>query len=95
MKKLIDLRRKARNLETAKEAVPSNTEKPYYPYQLSITLEDEELKKLGKSIGDFKVGEEVDVVSKATVTNLRQSDEEYGDSRRSVGLQLRKMKLGK
>ena len=94
MFKLIDLKRKARKAREL-ESVPPTTgkEKPYYLYSLGITLEDKELRKLNKSLSDFKVGDDVNLVSKARVTSTRQSDEEFGDSRRSVGLQLRKLAL--
>jgi len=93
MYKLIDLKRKAK--KTLEKQMTIGKEQDHYPYQMNITLEDEELKKLGKSIGDFKIGDDVDIISQAKVMSTRQSDEEYGNSRRSVSLQLRKMKLGK
>lgn len=92
MDKLIDLKRAAEDLK--KLDVPIRERPPRYPYGIGITLEDEELKKLNKSISDFKVGDDIDVTAKAKVTGTSQSDEEMGRTRRSVSLQLRKMKLG-
>ena len=97
MFKLIDMKRKAKKLRKLAE-VPttgSRVEKPYYAHGTKITLEDEELKKLNKKVGDFKVGDDVDIISKAKVTSTDISEDEFDNNRYRVGLQLRKMRLGK
>ena len=72
---------------SANEA-PADLEKPEYPWGLSITLEKEDMDKLGMAMP--KVGDEVHIVAKAKVSSTNMSEGEDG-TYASVGLQLTDM----
>ncbi len=58
-----------------------------YPYGLRIDLGKDALKKLGLSVGQFTVGEQVCLECKADVISIRSSKGRY-DSSENVELQI-------
>ena len=54
-----------------------------YPYYLEITLDDESLGKLGKSIGDYAIGDEQEMTVITKVVRVSG-----GDGNDSVSLQI-------
>lgn len=84
--KLVDMQMdEAAAEEMAEPTKPGD--QPRYPWGLSITLDQDALKKLGlKELPD--VDSEFQIEARATVTNVSSSQEVDGDERRSVGLQI-------
>lgn len=67
--------------------------KEQYPYGTRIELEHEQLNKLGMSQSP-KVGDKMKLHAHVTVHRASHSEDEHGGGpRRSVGLQITKMKL--
>lgn len=84
-----------KDLAYTSEEMASNKEKyccapdgsgPKYPWGLSLSLETETLKRLGKSVTDFKVGTEVPIMVMAKVTSISMSENAEGGKNESVGL---------
>lgn len=88
MAKLVSMKidRKAR--EKMMDAPTLATEGPQYPWGLSLSLEQESLKKLGLSVGELEVGQEVSVIAKARVVSLSSNQSEGNDKNESASLQL-------
>ena len=61
-------------------------EPPAYPYGAQIHLEKEHLEQLGLS--DLEVGDEVQIVAKAHVTDHSQHEHIDGDGHESMGFQI-------
>lgn len=75
-------------------AEPTTTKSAYpdYPYGLSLTLSNDQLKKLG--ISDIpKIGAVMHIEAKAVVTSASQSDNRGGGVERRMELQLQKIGL--
>lgn len=67
--------------------------KPAYPYQLQISLDDDDLKKLGvDSLPD--IGAMIDLTAKVKVIRIQDETGFYG-RQRNLGLQITDMALGK
>lgn len=86
--KLTKSEAKKRNSPMATSSAPS------YPWGLSLTLEDEALKKL-KLATLPTVGSEIYFVACAKVTRAEQSHSEGGKLSRSVSLQVTELALAK
>ncbi len=81
----------------AKKLVPveaTSADRPKYPWGLQITFDRESLKKLGKSVDDFDVGQRVTFVCIAKVTSLSKRDNESGEGSQDVTLQIQKINMG-
>ena len=91
--KLINMKRPKPKLEKAKaEAVVSESEQ--YPYGLRITLQNEELSKLGIQISKFDVDQEVNIVSKGKVVGLRQdASSDRSGEKKSTSMEIQITKL--
>ena len=74
------------------DCVPSEDSGPEYPWGLSITLEGEQLDKLGMSIENLSVGDKVDINAVARINSLNMR-EDMDDDYESVGLQIIKMEV--
>ena len=76
-----------------KQAQPSMLEEgPIYPWGLSVTLDDEAIKKLGIETLP-EAGESMLLEAKVKVTSASSTDTEGGGKRRSVSLQIVEMCL--
>jgi hypothetical protein len=64
-----------------------------YPWSLRLTLNDEELKKLGISSLP-KAGTKMSLTAEVSVTSVRSSERISGGDDRSIELQITKMDLG-
>jgi len=80
---------------TPKKSVPSLRptmagEEEKYPYGLHLTLEKEELDKLGISIKEYSVKDKIDFKCSATINSISASDDINYDngSRESISLQI-------
>lgn len=62
-------------------------ESPEYPYGLSIYLDNDSLKKLGKTAADFSVGEDLSIVATVKVKSI-SSNQGHSGNKDSVDLQI-------
>ena len=85
------MKRKAKGNKVPME-VPMEA-KESYPYGLRVSLEKEELTKLGVKLSDFTIGDTVSLFSNATVISMRSSESEGYDSS-NLEFELRKISLG-
>lgn len=89
---LIDMKRtKKETRDSQPKAVPAKEE---YPWGLQITLETEELKRLGVTAGNFKPKESIPLSCTAKVTGVSASANEEGKNNESVSLQIIKLDIG-
>jgi hypothetical protein len=78
--------------EEAKEQTqPAPADEPRYPWGLNIHLDDDAVGKLG--IGDLKVGSEVTIVAKATVSSCSSYQTQGGEAETSCDLQITDMRI--
>lgn len=76
-----------------KEAQSPMASQPEYPWGLSITLDDDSLKKL--QVDELPVvGGRITIVAVARVTSVNSRSDEGGEDSRCVTLQIEKMRLG-
>ena len=76
------------------EVTSIESDAPEYPWGLSIGLNGESLKKLGKSSSDFDLGDEIEMTIKVKVKGLSSSKYEGdSDGHESVDLQICEMEL--
>jgi len=90
---LVDMKRPKAEIE--KMEVPQEVEQDKYPYGLRITLEDAELGKLGISVKELDVGNEMSVKAIAKITNLEDRDSSGRGHRQSASLQIIKLDIPK
>lgn len=67
------------------QAIADNV--PKYPYGLCITLESEQLEKLGID-GDCEVGDMIHLCAMAKVTSINSREKEGGDNELRIELQI-------
>ena len=99
--KLIDMTRE--KPKKNKTDTVAKSPEPYYekyPYCLRLTLQKEELDKLGLKPTDFKVGSTIDLSAQAEVFTVREvqhvkENSGYDQDSKSVELQITKLSLGK
>lgn len=78
---------------TRVEGLMAQPEEPEYPYGLCLTLNEEQIAKLGMYLP--AVGETVMVEAKASVRAVSMNDTVEGGKSRRVELQITDMELGK
>lgn len=75
-------------------SMPQDYEGPKYPWGLELSLESGSLKKLGKTIADFKVGQEIQFTVVGRVTGVSLNEREGGEADSCVRLVATKMDFG-
>ena len=90
---LIDMKRTKKEVKADKPETIS-TVKEEYPWGLQITLDKEELKRLGVTAGSFKPKEFINFSAIAKVTRVSVSANETGKDDESVSLQITKLDIG-
>ncbi len=80
--------RKPKKTKMSKRTAVPYDEQERYPYGLQVTLDTEELKKLGIDVKDHEVDEKVKLVCKAEITRLSSDKNEPEKERQSMGLQI-------
>lgn len=76
------------------ESPSGKYEGPKYPYGLDIRLENDTLKKAGKTAADFKIGEEMTVSVKVRVTSISSNETERGGKNECVCLTVTAIDMG-
>jgi len=92
---MVNLKRKKKKAEV-KEAEAPRMPREEYSYSLRITLETEELGKLGKTVNDFQIGGKVGFAAEGEIMELvkrEKSTGEYGSTQR-VEIQIKEIDLG-
>ena len=84
---MISLKRKPKPVKTLKE-MPMEPEA--YPYGLKITLDKEELKKMGMELKDYVIGDTMTYKIKCEVVSMRSNEDMHSDSE-SMELQITHM----
>lgn len=93
MKTMTDMKMTAAEAKDSYGCMPAEaSDAPRYPWGLSITLDNEALKKLG--MDDLpKVDGELELTARVTVTAVSANSTQSGEERKSVTLQITKMAL--
>lgn len=89
---MIDMKRTKAEVE--KDSEPMEVSQEEYPYGLCIDLDQTSLEKLGKSVTDFQVGDELLIQCKVKVKGVRSSQYADGEDHESVDLQITEMVFG-
>lgn len=95
MAELVDLvRTKAEKKEELErwENGPGESDRPDYPYGLTLFLDYSTLKKMGLTDRDFDAGQPVEIHAQAMITEDR-IEIINGEKRHSISLQVQKMAL--
>jgi hypothetical protein len=87
---LVDM--KMSKAEAKEQTEPTSSDLPQYPWGLNLHLDDDELEKLG--VKDLKVGSDVVITAKCSVTSSSSHKSMLGDSSSSVDLQITEMEIG-
>ena len=89
---LVDMKRTKKDKKSENEAAPPTGEDDY-PYGLSLSVDDDELTKLGiKTLPG--VGDEVKITARAKVRSVSQNAREGDEDSRSVSYQITRLKIG-
>ncbi len=88
---LTSMKRAVKKAKSGGVSSPSYDSQDKYPYGLSVSLDDESLKKLNIDLSDFSVGDEVEIHACAKVKSLRQSESEGSGKDSSMELQITDM----
>lgn len=88
MKNLRSMKRRVEKGSCCEPAIACTSEsQEEYPWGLRITLNNEELLKLGIDVTSFTVGETIGLTAKAKVTDLSSSEDDHG-ARQNISLQI-------
>ena len=87
-------RNKKEAKKSLRETMPQPMAEETYPYELKITLNKEELKKLDMALKDYDIGDKLSAIVKMDVSSMHSSDTMFGDSSESMCLQITDMELG-
>jgi hypothetical protein len=91
---MIDMKRpKPKEEELMVNTVPEAIGYERYPWGLRITLQNEELEKLGFKPKDFKIDQDVTIKCEACVTGISENESTDGEARKEVTLQIEKMEI--
>lgn len=90
---MVNLKRKKKKADKAQEVEVPTRE---YSYSLRITLETEELRKLGKTVNDFQIGGKVGFAAEGEIMELVKREKSTGDygSTQRVEIQIKEIDLG-
>ena len=92
---MVNLKRKKKKAEGDKAQEVSRPREEY-SWSLRITLETEELKKLGKTVNDFQIGGKIGFAAEGEIRELvkrEKNTDEYGATQR-VEIQITDINLG-
>lgn len=91
--KLRDMIRKKKSTSGSKP-VPNIDDDEKYPYGLRITLEKEDIGKLGIDIAKFGINDKVSITAVAKIESIRQNKTQRGEDQ-CLDLQIIKMDVRK
>ena len=93
---LTDMKRpKPKKEDAVQGLMPAEVGYDRYPYGLRLTLDTQELEKLGLKASDFKVGQSITINAQGSITSISsyETTGKNGDSQ-NVGIQIEKLDLG-
>ena len=86
--KMVNMIRKPKKTKRSTTPELSYDQQERYPYGLQVSLESEELKKLGLDVKDYEVQEKIKLVCRAEVTGLHSNKNEPNEDRQSMHIQI-------
>lgn len=86
---LVDMKLKEKSKDTSLQVV-GEYKGPKYPYGLQLRFEKEEVEKI-PSLTEYSVGERVLIQGEAVVTEVRMSEQQGGEKRYTVEMQIEKV----
>jgi len=93
MPKLKSMKMPKREMEKMAEPSSIATDRPMYPWGLSVSLDTCCLAMLGLDASDFQIGEAKTLIARVEVTGISSSESKDGDANQSVQLQITDMCL--
>lgn len=88
MSELVSMKLSKRDAAAMKEPSTLATDGPEYPWGLSLSLDNDSLKKLGLSADDFSTGTQMGIIAKVEVKRVSSEDVDGDEPRESVTLQI-------
>lgn len=73
------------------DASPNKKLEPVFPWGLRITLENDQLKKLGLTAADFEIGSIIHLHAMSRVTSITEDQRKSGDTMCRVELQIEQL----
>lgn len=95
MPTMVDMRLPKPNKKRSIRVASEMEAYPKYPWGMTVNLNSDSLKKLKKTVGDFRVGDIKTIVAQVKVTSVSKSESETGNDHQEVGLQITKMQFMK
>ena len=90
---MVNLKRKKKKAEVKAQTAP-DMPREEYSWSLRITLETEELGKLGKTVNDFQIGGKIGFAAEGEIRELvKREKTDYGSKER-VEIQITDLDLG-
>lgn len=93
MAKLVSMKLSKTDADAKMAPSSMATDRPAYPWGLSVNLDDDCLEKLGIDIADLKVGGKMSLIAQVEVTSLSSNQSKGSAASQSVGLQITDMCL--
>lgn len=88
---LVDMKRPKKSTKEMQRLPTVTDSNEQYPYGLRLTLEKEELGKLGLKVGDFDIGIVCSIQCEGEIVSLRESVGRAGEESGTVEIQIVKM----
>jgi hypothetical protein len=82
------------NEDDALQPLHDEAEREEYPSGLLITLDGDTLRKLALDVGDFKIGQVIDIIGQAEVVGIESSPRQIAGHEQSVELQITALSIG-
>ena len=78
-----------------KRPKPKKSDQSYdeYPYGLRLSLERQEIKKLGLDISKSKMGQNLTITAQGEITGLSMSERKGEDDDKTVSIQIKKLEI--
>lgn len=89
---MVDLKLPKKSVKAMKAGmVPSTVEPDQYPYGTRITLDEEQLAKMGDLFEDANVDDEVTITAKGVFSSKRSDQTHVGKKNRGLSIQIQKI----
>lgn len=90
---LVDLKLSKKSTKDAPTSVGGGPERDQYPYGLRITLDEEQLAKMGDLFDEMDADGEVTITAKGCVTSKRSDQMQGGKKNRGLSIQIKQIQI--
>ena len=86
--KLVNMKLSKADADAKMEPSSLMTDRPLFPYGLSLSLDDDGLDKLGLTMDDFTVGKSMTLIAQVDVTGCSMNERQGEDASTNISLQI-------